>query len=366
MRVKIPINIVGVMSGTSLDGIDLAFCQFNEQKDGLTYKILHTKAISYATSWSKKLQNLTNATAKEFVATDNAYGVLLGKEIAKFCKEINKKPHLIASHGHTIFHEPQLGYTAQIGNPNAIYAQCEIPVFADFRSLDVQYGGNGAPLVPIGDQLLFSNHICVNLGGIANLSYFKNEIPVAYDVSPFNLLLNQIARQTGQTYDKGGQLASKGTIHQPLLDKLNQTPYYKQAFPKALDKSWVEDFFFPLINDFEISLADKQRTLIEHLAEQMNNELEKASTQTQQSVLFTGGGTHNDFFISCLKAKASYEIIIPSKEIIDYKEALIFAFLGYRKLKNQHNILAQVTGASKNTIGGVLVGEISDLEHPPL
>jgi anhydro-N-acetylmuramic acid kinase len=357
MATKLPINIIGVMSGTSLDGVDLAFCSFDEVGNQLNYKILHTKAIDYSTEWKQKLQQLPQASAKEFVATDHEFGRYLGDLIKEFCHETQVMPAAIGSHGHTIFHEPQLGYTSQIGNPNAIYGQCEIPVIADFRSLDVAFGGIGAPLVPIGDQLLFANHICVNLGGIANLSYFKNEKAVAYDVSPFNLLLNEIARQIGQTYDKGGQFASTGEVDSLLFKQLNDVAYYEQYLPKSLDKSWVEQVFFPLINNSVISLADKQRTIIEHLVVQLNQELTKAVTETNQAVLFTGGGTHNSFFIERLKQIACYEIVVPNKEVIDFKEALIFAFLAYRKLTNQYNVIAQVTGATKNVISGVVVSE---------
>ena len=345
------------MSGTSLDGVDLAFCQFKEENSTLSYKILFTKAIPYSSEWLDRLQNLTNSSAREYVAADNAYGKYLGKMIKSFTNEIGIKADYIASHGHTIFHEPALGYTAQIGNPNAIYAQCEIPVIADFRSLDVQYGGTGAPLVPIGDQLLFTDYICVNLGGIANLSYFNKGKSTAYDISPFNLLLNHIARKKGFSYDKGGQIALQGSINELLLEQLNNCPYYHKSPPKSLDKSWVEDYFFPIIDGFEISLEDKQRTIIEHLIQQIDISLQESYSITGQKVFFTGGGTHNKFFIDLLQQKAKYEIELPSKEIIDFKEALIFAFLAYRKLQNKHNVLAEVTGASKDVSGGVFVGD---------
>ena len=346
------------MSGTSLDGVDLALCQFNEQNDKLKHKILYTKTIPYSDEWIDRLQNLTSASAREYVATDHAYGKYLGLLIKEFCQNINQKADYIGSHGHTIFHEPNLGYTAQIGNPTAIYAQCETPVIADFRSMDVQYGGTGAPLVPIGDQILFKNHICVNLGGIANLSYFKEGESVAYDISPFNILLNYIAQQTGQTYDKDGQIGSKGIVNVPLLQKLNNCKYYKKSFPKSLDKTWIENYFFPIINNFKIPLEDKQRTIVEHLMEQIHNRLKQAHDFTNQKVLFTGGGTHNLFFMNALQKRACYNIIIPSKELIDFKEALIFAFLAYRKTQNKHNVLAQVTGAKKNVSSGVLISEM--------
>ena len=345
------------MSGTSLDGVDLAYCQFDEQNNQLSYKILFTKAISYSAEWLEKLQHLTNATAREYVATDNAYGKYLGTLIHSFCDEIGRKADFIASHGHTIFHEPELGYTAQIGNPNAIYAQCETPVIADFRSLDVQYGGTGAPLVPLGDQLLFKNHICLNLGGIANLSYFDKGQPVAYDICPFNLLLNHIANKEGLEYDNNGGIASRGNINEELLEQLNECPYYLKNSPKSLDKSWVENYFFPIIDNINITLEDKQRTIIEHVTEQINTSLKAAHNITQEKVFFSGGGTHNSFFIETLQSVANYEIDIPTKEIIDYKEALIFAFLAYRKIQNKHNTLAQVTGATKNVTAGVLVQE---------
>jgi anhydro-N-acetylmuramic acid kinase len=355
MNTKLPINIIGVMSGTSLDGVDLAFCQFEEGYGDISYKILHAKAISYSDDWVLKLQSLPNASAREYVATDNSFGRYLGQLIRAFCNEIGKEPDFIGSHGHTIFHEPGLGYTAQIGNPSAVFAQSGISTIADFRNLDVQYGGTGAPLVPIGDMVLFKNLICVNLGGIANLSYFVDGKPVAYDISPFNLLLNYIAQQNGEKYDENGSLASKGKVNEVLLDKLNSCEYYSKSYPKSLDKIWVENHFFPVIDEFDISLADKQRTIIEHLVFELSASLKLAYEVTHQKVLFTGGGTHNLFFIECLKKQYSCEIVIPSREIIDYKEALIFAFLAYLKIQNKHNILSVVTGAERDVSGGVLV-----------
>lgn len=341
------------MSGTSLDGVDLAFCQFNEVDGKLNYQILHTKAIDYDGYWKNTLQNLVNVSAKEFVEVDAFYGEYLGILISNFMNEIGMKSDLIASHGHTIFHEPQAGFTTQIGNANAIYAKCEVPVVSDFRSLDVQLAGTGAPLVPLGDQLLFGT-ACVNLGGIANLSYQKNGKTIAYDISPFNLLLNHLAKKFGQEYDKGGEIASKGTINQNLLDDLNRTDYYNQPFPKSLDKSWVEKYFFSLIDSYSISIEDKMRTLVEHIVTQINSNLSNV-----KKVLFTGGGTHHAFFINRLKDIAAYEIEIPSDEIIDYKEALIFAFLGLRRLQNKANVLREVTGALSDNIGGSLVGDFS-------
>ena len=342
------------MSGTSLDGIDLAFCSFSRPDNELRYEVLHTKAINYSEEWKTTLQQLPFASAKEFIATDHRYGKYIGQLIDQFCNEINKRPDAIASHGHTIFHEPTLGYTSQIGNPNAIYAQCEIPVIADFRSLDVAFGGTGAPLVPIGDQLLFPGYICVNLGGIANLSYMEHDV-TAFDVSPFNLLLNHIANQNGTTYDENGRLSATGEVNKNLLSALEKTSYYKESHPKSLDKTWVEQHFFPLIAESRCNLADKQRTIIQHLVIRLDKELKKAQEKRRQPVLITGGGAHNIFFIEQLKARATYEIIVPDTKTVDFKEALIFAFLGYRKLTHQYNILAKVTGASKNVIGGVMI-----------
>lgn len=344
------------MSGTSLDGVDLAFCSFDESNNQMNYKVLYTKAVDYSDEWKTTLQQLPSASAKEFVATDHRYGRYVGQLIKVFCDEIGERPDAIASHGHTIFHEPALGYTSQIGNPNEIYAACGVPVIADFRSLDVAFGGTGAPLVPIGDQLLFGGCPCINLGGIANLSYFTEGNVVAFDVSPFNLLFNYIANQNGTAYDKGGELASQGKVDDELLSILEQAPYYKEKLPKSLDKTWVEQHFFPLLDRSKSSLVDKQRTIVTHLVNRLAHEIRGIQHDNSKSILITGGGAHNTFFIEQLKKQVHQELMVPERQLVDFKEALIFAFLGYRKITGRFNVLSNVTGATQNVVSGVVVG----------
>ncbi|MCP4521485.1 MAG: anhydro-N-acetylmuramic acid kinase [Cytophagales bacterium] len=353
-----PLYGLGIMSGTSLDGVDLCICKFWQEKSAWQYSILEAETIPYSSLWKDKLQNVENESALELVKTDVAYGHYLGEISNEFLQRHKITCDFIASHGHTIFHQPENGFTKQIGDGAEIYAKTNIPVVSDFRTVDVALGGQGAPFVPIGDQLLFNKYdYCLNLGGIANVSYLQDKKRIAFDICPINMALNYLVSERGLAYDEGGKIASEGKCNQELLEKLNQLDFYQKSAPKSLGKEWFSEYMRPLLDHCGISLEDKLATICIHVAIQIKNCLPILSNK---NLLVTGGGAFNSFFIEILKKQISeIEIIIPSKTVINYKEALIFGFLGVLRLHNQPNVLSEVTGAKKNSIGGTLYGDFS-------
>jgi anhydro-N-acetylmuramic acid kinase len=279
------------------------------------------------------------------------YGRLLGNFVKNFIKEYQIKADFVASHGHTVFHQPDKGFTAQIGDGAAIAAVAQLPVVCDFRTMDVALGGQGAPLVPIGDKLLFSDyHYCLNIGGIANISFDENGTRKAFDISPANMALNYFADKIGLPYDKDGELSKKGQLKNNLFQELNALDFYQIHSSKSLGREWFETFFLPIVLKYNYSVEDSLRTLVEHIAFQIGKVCKK-----QGNILITGGGAKNKFLIECIfKYTPSCQICIPDTLLIDYKEALIFAFLGLLRMEEQVNCLKSVTGAGKDSIGGAV------------
>lgn len=350
-------TVIGIMSGTSLDGIDIACVKFNEVDDKITYRFLAGKTIEYNNEWKKNLKNLTNATALTYAYAHTALGWLMGTETKKFILENNLLVDFISSHGHTIFHQPHNSLTTQIGDAAHIAALTNLPVVADFRTLDVALGGQGAPLVPIGDKYLFNDFdFCLNLGGIANISFddLKGE-RIAFDICPVNMILNQLANQIGMAYDKNGDVASGGKTLEKLLNKLNALGFYNQTAPKSLSYEWFMEKFFPLVEAENISIADKLHTACEHIAAQIAANVNTHTIKGRKArMIVTGGGTHNAFLMQLLKQHCNCQIEIPKNDIINFKESIIFALLGYLRWHNNINTLASVTGAQKNSVGGAI------------
>jgi len=344
-------RIIGCMSGTSLDGLDLALCDFNDNNNTLEYSILHAKTYKYSSLWESKLRNAPRFSGFDLIELDKDFGLLIANYIQQFITDYNlQNIDYIASHGHTVFHQPEKNITLQIGNGIAISSQLNIPVVNDFRSLDVSLNGQGAPLVPIGDKMLFSNYnYCLNLGGFSNVSFEKNKKRIAFDIAPVNLVLNLYAKKKGFDYDAEGKLGRKGTVIPKLLKRLNEIEYYKKAPPKSLGKEWLDEEFLTLI-DSNSNDNDVLRTVYEHIAMQIGTILDKRDTKT----LITGGGTFNIFLIELIKKYSKSKIIIPTKKLIDYKEALIFALLAFLRVNKKINVLKSVTGADRDSCSGTI------------
>ncbi|MEI7487717.1 MAG: anhydro-N-acetylmuramic acid kinase [Chryseobacterium sp.] len=343
------LHAIGLMSGTSLDGLDICYATF-EKKETWSFQIIKAETIPYPKNWEDRLRNCIHLSAEELLELHSEYGFYLGKLTQNFIQRFDlQNIDLIASHGHTVFHQPQKKFTLQIGDGRAIKLETHLPVIYDFRSQDVLMGGNGAPLVPIADELLFSQYdACLNLGGFSNISLKINDKRIAFDIAPVNIVLNKLVQKFNKNFDENGDLSKTGSINKELLLKLNSLDFYKQFHPKSLGIEWCNENIFSLFENIEI--IDVLATFTEHVAQQISKVINENKLK---NILFTGGGTYNTYLIEKIKEKTTAEIIIPEREIIDYKEALIFAFMGVLRLNNEINVLASATGSSFDHSSGV-------------
>jgi anhydro-N-acetylmuramic acid kinase len=349
-------KVIGLMSGTSLDGLDIACVNFLKTEKGWEYFIGKTSTLRYSSPWLKSLANAHNLSGQELIALDAAYGNFLGKSCADFIKQNKIKADFISSHGHTIFHQPQRGFTYQLGNGNALHAATGLPVVFDLRSLDVILGGQGAPLVPVGDKFLFSDYdICLNLGGIANLSMDLKGKRIAYDICFCNMSLNYLMQKVKKNFDEGGTRAASGEINKPMFKKLG-TIYEKLSVKKpSLGREIFEKQIKPLLDNENISLEDRLHTSVESTALEISKAIK---TKKNANVLCTGGGAFNSFMISRILEFCGDDasLIIPEDEVVKFKEALVFAFLGVLRVVGEVNCLQSVTGASRDSSSGLMVG----------
>jgi len=346
--VKDSYTVLGVMSGTSLDGIDLAYVDFRKNHKW-SFDIKFAETIPYSQKWKNRLREAINYNPAVLFEFDKKYTEFLASVIKESISKNNfLNPDAVCSHGHTILHQPEKGVTLQIGNLPQIAELTGQLVVCDFRTQDVALGGQGAPLVPIGDKLLFGDYdYCLNLGGFANISFETGGNSIAYDVCPVNIVLNALSEKLGYDYDAFGKLSRRGSLNTELLNALNSLAYYIEKPPKSLGLEWVQKEVFPLINSYGLKTEDSLRTFTEHIAIQLALQFEK-----NKAVLITGGGAYNTFLMERLKKHTQAKIEIPDKNTIEYKEALIFGLLGILKLRNEINCLASVTGAIKNHVTG--------------
>ena len=346
-------NIIGVMSGTSLDGIDLAHLNFEIINGKWNFQILECETIGYSQKWIEQLKVAVGFSELELQKLNSDYTLLLGTIISDFIYKYKiENIDSVCSHGHTILHQPQNGITLQIGNLPEIAALCKQKVVCDFRIQDVKLGGQGAPLVPIGDRILFSDYdYCLNLGGFSNISFEENENRIAFDISPVNTVLNFYANQLGLDYDDKGKISRTGTVNSELLNELNQLDFYQKKYPKSLGFEFVKETILPLIESYPIAIEDKMNTFTEHIAIQ----IALALPNKNNNLFVTGGGAYNDFMIERVQFHLpETKIVIPETKIIEFKEALIFGLLGVLKLRNEINTLSSVTGAEIDHSSGII------------
>ncbi|MCR5710075.1 MAG: anhydro-N-acetylmuramic acid kinase [Bacteroidales bacterium] len=342
-------DVVGLMSGTSLDGLDLCCVHFDF--DGKwRYRIIKAESVDYPEEMRRKLATAQSMTALEYARLHSDYGLYLGEQVKAFLERNHLEVDLIASHGQTVFHQPSVRFTGQIGSGAGIAAVTGIDTVCDFRTTDVALGGQGAPLVPIGDSVLFGDYAyCLNLGGFSNISFASGERRLAFDISPVNYVLNHYAGRVGQTYDRDGAIARSGHVCDGLLSALNSLPFYTQQGPKSLGREWVEAEVFPLIESYRLPVADVLATFVEHVAVQVGRNVRGGR------VLVTGGGARNVYLVERMQALAPQAVYeVPDALTIDFKEALIFALLGALYMADMPNCLSSVTGASRDNIGGCL------------
>lgn len=345
-------NVIGLMSGTSLDGLDIAYVRF-EKDDTWSFELLASRCVHYDAAWQSQLREAINKSPEEIDTISIELAHLFAEHVQAFIAEEKiEKIDFVSSHGHTIFHQPQKGITLQIGDGPTLANDLQLPVVYDFRSQDVKLGGQGAPLVPIGDRLLFEAYdFCVNIGGIANVSFEHNQQRVAYDVCAANILLNHYALQLGAAYDKDAVFSKQGTVNNELLQALQAIPYHHQAFPKSLGMEYILEHFFPCIDAFQLSAETVLRTCIEYMALEIAAHC-SAWGNTVVDVLLTGGGAHHPLLVERLRTLTKAEIIVPNDTIIDFKEAIVFAFLGVLRQRNEVNCLCSVTGAERDHSSG--------------
>ncbi|MGJ5642045.1 anhydro-N-acetylmuramic acid kinase [Formosa sp. S-31] len=343
-------RVVGVMSGTSLDGIDLVYASFTKSS-GWDFDIVYAETQPYNKAWLDVLQHLVGRSKSDLEKINEEYTVYLAGVIQEFITKHNiKSIDAVCSHGHTALHDPENGLTLQIGNLPQLATLINETVVCDFRVDDVALGGQGAPLVPIGDALLFSDYnYCLNLGGFANVSTELYGKRVAFDICPVNIVLNHYVKPLGVSFDRDGKLAQKGQIQQELLEQLNALEFYGETYPKSLGLEWVMGHVFPLIDTFNLETADVLRTVVEHVAVQISKVVPHTKATT---MLVTGGGAYNKFLIERIKALSGCTVEIPDANIVEFKEALIFGLLGILRLRGEVNCLMSVTGARKDHSSG--------------
>lgn len=354
---KSTFRVIGLMSGTSLDGLDIAFCTFKNLKSGWKYSIEHCSTVRYPQAWRRKLEEAHKVSGAALMALDAAYGSYLGKATRKFIDRNNLKVDFVASHGHTVFHQPSQGFTTQIGNGYSLHAAVDVPVVCDFRMQDVAFGGEGAPLVPVGDKHLFQDFdVCLNLGGIANLSLDAAGRRRAFDICFCNMGLNYLAAEASKAFDKNGAMAAMGTVNIGLLKSLYNLYGKLRRKRPSLGRELFEASVVPLLQDKRIPLEDRLCTFTESVASEIGYAI--LAHKQRAKVLCTGGGAFNSYLISRMLALGGDDVtfIIPDVEVVKFKEAMIFAFLGVLRVNHQTNCLKSVTRAARDSSGGTMIG----------
>jgi len=344
------------MSGTSLDGLDIAYCHFKKVQGRWQYQLIAHQNCNYTPAHREQLKGSIQLAADDLLYLDITYGEWLGQQVRQFVESRQLYPDYVASHGHTVFHQPERRLTYQIGNGQALANAAGLPVICDFRTTDVLLGGQGAPLVPVGDQALFSEYdFCLNLGGIANISFDLHGQRIAYDICPVNMLLNEGARQLHIPYDAGGAIARRGRLNEMLLAELNALPYYSADFPKSLGYEWFQESVMPIIHSGQLSPQDLLHTGVVHIAQRIAADVLQFHP-SQGQMLVTGGGAYNDFLIEQLRSnlQGKVAVVVPDSLLVDYKEAIVFAFMGALRLKGEVNCLKSVTGARADSSAGQL------------
>jgi anhydro-N-acetylmuramic acid kinase len=355
---------IGIMSGSSLDGLDIVFAEFTETRGAWTFEIKAADCLPYSAEWQQQLKDAIHLNAQQYMRLHTAYGHYIGEQVNTFIDshQLHHQVQIISSHGHTTFHEPAHQMTGQLGDGAAIASVTGINVVSDLRAMDVALGGQGAPIVPMGEKLLFAQYpLLLNIGGIANVSASLGDDYIAFDICPANRVLNAWAAQAGKSYDDGGKMAASGFVRDEVLSAMNSQPYYAQPFPKSLANDFGTDVIFPLLKNAALSVPDALRTMVEHIAIQTTRSvgrlLQRMPAEKPVSMLVTGGGAHNAFLIERLEASLKpmgVQIVVPDAGIINYKEALIMALLGVLRWREENTVLHTVTGASRSSIGGAV------------
>jgi anhydro-N-acetylmuramic acid kinase len=350
-------KIIGLMSGTSLDGLDLAYCHIWEQKGFWEFDIKKTKNVSYSVEMLAELKDAISLPAEKLIELHNVYGTWLGGQALAFINEHNLEVDYIASHGHTTHHRPEMGLTFQVGSGQHLANTAGYPIISDFRTNDMALGGQGAPLVPIGDRIFFSEYdFCLNLGGISNISFEAKDKRIAYDIGLANMILNYITRKVDLDYDENGNMARSGTLNPTMLKRLNALKYYALPHPKSIGYEWFLAEVVPIVDETTDTIENLLHTSIQHICDKIVQQIELNPVSKKQRLLVTGGGALNAFLIETLEKKLgnTTTVVVPEKIIIEFKEALVFALMGVLRVERRINVLSSVTGAKKDSSSGVV------------
>lgn len=348
------------MSGSSLDGLDIAYVHLHETGGKWTFELIQADCYAYDAELANQLRHATQLNALGYQLLHTQYGHYIGQQVNQFIAtyQLEHKIDIIASHGHTSFHLPAQKTTAQLGDGAAIAAATALPVVSDLRAIDIALGGQGAPIVPIGEKLLWSHYpLFLNLGGIANISYNTAQAYTAFDVCPANRVLNMLVKELQLQYDNQGAIARSGQCNDELLTQLNELAYYQLPYPKSLSNDFGTDVVYPLVNDTALSTADKLATVVEHIAQQIKNSLQPIANNNSYELLVTGGGAHNHYLTERIQQHLqplNIKLVIPDAAIINYKEAIVMALIGVLRWREENNVLATVTGASRSSVNGAL------------
>lgn len=345
------------MSGSSLDGIDMAYCKI-QTANPYTFTIIAAATSPFSHEEFLMLKNCTPDIHYNYHKEDEMFAKVSAQAINNFLQKNNlPKPDAIASHGHTVFHFPALGKTKQIGSGQLIANLTGCKVIYDFRAADVEAGGQGAPLVPLCDAIFFNNyHACLNIGGIANISFDTPTGRIGFDICGANQLLNYIAQTIDLPFDENGELAAAGFVDEQLLSDLDACAYFQLPYPKSLDNHFVRKYFIERIAAANISANDKLATATYHIAKQIAIIINQQNkVHENYRLLVTGGGAFNVYLIQLIEKLTGIKITLPANEIIQFKEALAMCLMGVEKLQNKPNFLPSVTGAKTAVSGGVVV-----------
>lgn len=361
-------SVIGTMSGSSLDGLDIAWAYYNLTDEDTSLSVHCTlKAavtIPFNDEWIARLRALPSGSAYELAWAHTHFGRYCGTLIRQQMDEWQVLPDFIASHGHTIFHYPQAQFTTQIGCGAAIATATGVPTVCDFRTHDISIGGQGTPLAPIADKYLFGGYdFYLNIGGIANISCNVGGKFIAFDTSAANQLLNALARQVGLEYDKDACISYGGQCNEDLLARLRAYPYQHTVYPKSLDNNQIKNDLLPIVlENAKLSVPDTMRTVVEWIAYEVAKSIEQIQTieklEVKQRTLFiSGGGGYHPLLVERIKAYCAAQNIqvhIPEQQVIAYKEALLMGLVGVLRIENKPNCLASVTGAAYNSVGGAI------------
>lgn len=355
-------KILGLISGSSLDGLDMAICQFDEQATSqLEWEVIHTQTAGFPEGLLSRLVRSTELSTRELMELEVEFSKFCASESLDFLTKAKCSVDYIASHGHTVFHYPEDGYTVQIGKGSIIAELTGIPSISDFRSNDIALRGQGAPLAPIVERYLYPGYnVYFNLGGIANFSIHEKSNIRSIDSCPCNQVLNFLISANGLPYDDRGRVARSGKVNDQLLKEWSSLEYFKLSGPKSMDNSWVHQIFIPVMNKYHLSMKDALATMVEFTALQLSKDISKLlqlDSITQMSGFVTGGGAYNDYLLERMTyhfQKLGLSLEVPDAQTIEFKEAILMSLMGYLRILERPNTIPTVTGAAKMSIGGAV------------